>query len=117
MNNEIKWFGTAGHFCASTNCRFHLSTQVGKFLISTVGAYFPLFQDKMEPMSFSTVFEVRRDFYYETMVFVAGSPCNTPDCNCGVPDHNGKAIECFRYRTAQEATQGHLKLIEKYQEK
>jgi len=31
----------AGHFICGSQCRFHLNTKVGKFIISTVGEYWP----------------------------------------------------------------------------
>ena len=38
---EWKWYGNAGHFIGSNSCRFHLCTEIGDFLVSTVGDYFP----------------------------------------------------------------------------
>ena len=35
-----KWFGSPGHFICSFDCRFHLCTQVGDYLVSTVGELF-----------------------------------------------------------------------------
>ena len=35
--NNWKWFGSPGHFNGGAWCRFHLCTQVGKYVISTVG--------------------------------------------------------------------------------
>jgi hypothetical protein len=37
----LRWFGHAGHFICAEWCRFHLCTQVGPYLISTVGEYVP----------------------------------------------------------------------------
>jgi hypothetical protein len=34
-----KWFGSAAHFICGRWCRFHLATQVGRYLISTVGEF------------------------------------------------------------------------------
>ena len=39
--SKWKWFGHAGHFICGTHCRFHPPTQVGKYLISTVGEDWP----------------------------------------------------------------------------
>jgi hypothetical protein len=36
-----EWFGNAAHLIVSRDCRFHLATLVGPWLISTVGEYFP----------------------------------------------------------------------------
>lgn len=36
---EWRWFGDVGHFICGQWCRFHLCTQVGDYLVSTVGRY------------------------------------------------------------------------------
>ena len=38
---DWKWFRHPGHFICARWCRFHLCTQVGKWLVSTVGEYWP----------------------------------------------------------------------------
>ena len=35
------WMPHAGHLCVGHDCRFHLSTFVGKYIVSTVGEYWP----------------------------------------------------------------------------
>jgi hypothetical protein len=40
MNDWI-WMPHAAHFCAAHMCRFHLSTYVNGYIISTVGEYLP----------------------------------------------------------------------------
>ena len=37
--SEWKWFGVAAHFIGGISCEFHLATQVGSVLVSTVGQY------------------------------------------------------------------------------
>ena len=39
--SDWKWFGNAGYLIVGHMCRFHLCTQVGGYLISTVGQYWP----------------------------------------------------------------------------
>jgi hypothetical protein len=39
--SEWRWFGSPGHFICARDCRFHLCTQIGAVLVSTVGEYFP----------------------------------------------------------------------------
>jgi len=35
------WMPHAGHLIVSSDCRFHLNTYVGGYIVSTVGEYFP----------------------------------------------------------------------------
>ena len=35
------WMGHAGHFICGHDCRFHMATRVGKYLVSTVGELWP----------------------------------------------------------------------------
>lgn len=60
------YFGQPGHFIAAAQCRFHIHTHVGDFCISTVGEYFPLGSNEMEPLG------GQRTDLYETMVFRLG---------------------------------------------
>ena len=96
MNNDSvhwKWFGTPGHLCVAKWCRFHLCTKVGKYLVSTVGEYihpyshgFKSERDEGEWLN-KNLFgeEIGFGRKFETMVFRAGKPCTTKDCNCGLP--------------------------------
>lgn len=126
---EWKWFGNAGHLCVADRCRFHLCTQVGEFLVSTVGEYVPdsatceilaacrkivlegkgnarrvrwLRQNGYEKLGAG-------DGTYETMVFVAGEPCAIPDCHCGLPQISGIELHGEWYTTAGDATEGHYR--------
>lgn len=100
------WYGNAGHLCVSNYCRFHLCTEVGDYLVSTVGEYYPRDGDKME-----TIGAGPKDFY-ETMVFkLTGNRCQ---CGCGLPDVGGSDIDMDRYSTPKEANEGHMKYCRKY---
>lgn len=35
------WMPHAGHLCVGRDCKFHLNTYVGKYIVSTVGEYWP----------------------------------------------------------------------------
>src|SRR5437016_1034197 len=35
------WLPHAAHFIMGSNCEFHLATKVGKYIVSTVGEYWP----------------------------------------------------------------------------
>jgi len=94
-----KWFGNAGHFCAARHCMFHLTTQVGEYLVSTVGEYRPPFSKTGEPE------EIGLDRLFETMVFRVSGQCK---CGCGLPTHDGQELECHGYAEAASATVGHV---------
>lgn len=36
---EWEWFGTAAHLIVGQDCRFHMATIIGPWLISTVGEW------------------------------------------------------------------------------
>jgi hypothetical protein len=130
---EWRWFGNAGHFICAEWCRFHLCTQVGEYLVSTVGEYVPdegvreiIAQsrgivlkgrgderrtDYMRKIGFE---EIGCDRLYETMVFRAGKPCSSAACGCGLPAIDGSELDSLSYNTAKAATAGHVELCEKW---
>jgi hypothetical protein len=130
--SDWKWFGCPGHLIVARDCRFHLCTQIGGFLISTVGEWFPGESvreilaksrgvelrgrgdvrewDYMKKIGFE---EIGCDRKYETMVFAAGKPCNEPDCNCGQPAIDGCELEMDGYNDRASATAGHMNLCRK----
>lgn len=134
LESDWRWFGCAGHLIVSANCRFHLCTQVGDYLVSTVGEYFPddsvresLAQsrgvvlkgrgderraDYMKKIGFE---EIGYKRLYETMVFrVTGEVCHRPECACGLPEVNYSELDMDGYQTAGAATLGHMALCRKY---
>ena len=101
------WYGSAGHFCAAGMCKFHLCTEVGEYLVSTIGEYYPKEKGKMEPIGAGL------SNFYETYVFnLDGTRCG---CGCGLPGYELSEIEGIRYETPKEANEGHMEMIEKYQ--
>jgi hypothetical protein len=129
--HEWKWFGNAGHLIVGQDCRFHLCTQVGSWLVSTVGEYLPdspvreilaesrgiqlegrgddRRYDWMRKAGYEEIGYGRK---YETMVFRAGSPC---DCGCGMPTPDDWGdVDMDGYNDAPAATAGHMALCEKY---
>ena len=121
MSILVKHFGSAGHFICGRWCRFHLCTQAGKYLISTVGEYV---HPRHSGMSEKTEQEwlaknpygeqIGCDRLFETMVFVAGKPCKAKDCDCGMPEISGSELECLAANTRGEATRNHEKMVNKY---
>ena len=63
---EWKWYGLPGHLCVSNRCRFSMHTVIGKYKISTVGAYY----QTDEAMKMTDIGSNRE---YETMVFIGDS--------------------------------------------
>lgn len=141
MRRNWKWFGHAGHFICARDCQFHLCTLVGKHLVSTVGEYWPDRQVReihaqvhdqkwlnenrhlkgdtfdsayMKKFGFETIGCDRK---YETMVFLAGQPCDRKDCGCGLPEISGSELDFGGYNDAKAATEGHYKLCEKWARK
>jgi hypothetical protein len=136
---DWKWFGHAGHLIVSSSCRFHLCTQVGAYLVSTVGEYWPdrqvreihakVFDPKwheannyrkgddydseyMKRFGFDDIGCERK---YETMVFKAGKPCTTKECGCGQPVPNEwNELDANGYNTPADATKGHDEMCEKW---
>lgn len=92
------YYDHAGHFIGGSECKFHITTIVGDFYISTVGEYFP--DGKTEPIG-------SYNFYYETMVF-ARMKKKICHCGCKIPipdDFNEKSSR--RYVTKEQAQLGH----------
>lgn len=136
--DEWRWYGNAGHFICSSDCRFHLTTEVGRFLVSTVGQYLPdsavreitsksrgVFlegrgdareADYMKKLGFE---EIGLGRTFETMVFKLGTTrCTRPDCDCGLPDvADWGGVVQEGYNDAGSATRGHMKLCAKYAKK
>jgi hypothetical protein len=136
---DWKWFGHAGHLIVGAWCRFHLCTQVGNYLVSTVGEYWPerpvreihasvhnpkwLEKNKhlrgdafdhayMEEFGFEEIGYRRK---YETMVFKAGKPCTTKECGCGLPvPTEWTELDSGTYNAAKDATEGHGAMCEKW---
>lgn len=133
-----KWFGSAGHFICGHWCRFHLCTQVGSYLISTIGEYWPeravreIHASVSDPKwlqenimrkgdDFDYAYmkrfgfqEIGHERLYETMVFRAGKPCESQKCGCGIPSINGGELDFKAYVDAGSATKGHMEICKKW---
>jgi len=104
---QWKWFGFPGHFICAERCRFRLCTQVGNYLISTVGDMY--YDDKRQTVG------AGKDSFFETYVFKAGPTCSEPDCGCGQPVLDDACeIDGIRARTAGDAQRTHMEYCEKY---
>lgn len=55
------------------------------------------------------------DRKYETMVFLAGAPCSSANCGCGLPSLKDAAeLDSAGYMTAGDATVGHMEMCSKW---
>ncbi len=128
-----KWFGNAGHFICGSRCRFHLTTVVGPWLVSTVGQYLPdegsreivaqsrhvklegrgdaREADYMKKIGYE---EIGIDRTFETMVFLAGKPCVVKKCCCGLPALVHPELDSSAYNEAGIATKGHYAMCRKW---
>lgn len=104
-SDKWEWFGYAGHLIVGSDCRFHLVTKVGDYIVSSVGDYRPDGDGK--PMR---TIGGGDDSFFETYVFVFGS---YEDCGCPTPKSWGE-IDGQRYATHEEAHKGHLEFCRKY---
>lgn len=103
--SEWYWCGYAGHFVGGARCRFHLSTIVGKYLVSTVGDYYPKTSEARETIGLGR--------YFETMVF----PCDGLDEHLDPKITNFEHIDSFGYQDSKHAENGHHALCEKWASK
>jgi hypothetical protein len=137
--DKWKWFGNAAHFICGSDCRFHMATQVGKYLVSTVGEYWPCravreIHAKVYDPKWLEDNKLRRgddfdhaymvkfgyetigcDRKYETMVFkVDKGECK---CGCGLPQVDYSELDFNGSNDAKSARDGHMKLCKKWAKK
>lgn len=130
-SSDWKWYGKSGHFICGEDCRFHLCTLVGEFLVSTVGEYLPdssvrdiLASSRGTPLEgkgdnrradWMRKFgyeDIGYDCKYETMVFRAGPACK---CGCEQPTlASGHDLDFTAYNKAGDAARGHYAMCEKW---
>jgi hypothetical protein len=130
-----KWYGHAGHFICSPWCQFHICTNVGKYLVSTVGEYMPdetvreitaqskgvtlegrgdaRYADYMKKIGFTPM--GAGPHCYETLVFkITQGKCEAKDCGCNMPKVSWSEVDGSRALTAGEATKLHMKFCDKW---
>jgi len=113
-----------------------MTTEVGGYLVSTVGEYFPSEStreilatsrgvvlegrggardaDYMKKIGFEEIGLGRK---YETMVFKSGPPCSKPKCNCGLPcPEDYCELHSEGYNWPGDAREGHMKICQQVAE-
>ena len=106
--DQWRWFGWPGHFCAASACHWHMTTVVGKVLVSSVGDYRPDGRKtKKSKMGWD------EDHLYETIVTDEWQLCEFGCCACCT----GSEIETHRYATQADAHYGHLAACRAWSEK
>ena len=132
---DWRWYGHPGHLIVGQDCRFHLATEIGNYLVSTVGEYLPDSNvreimaasrgitldgmgdarraDFMRKIGFQEIGSGRK---YETMVFEIGTDpkrCSDPECGCGIPHPTTYSELDFEgYNDAGSATRGHYAMCQ-----
>lgn len=108
--DEWKWFGYPGHFICAARCQFRMCTQVGSYLISTVGDYRPDGVDgERETIG------AGKESFFETYVFKAGPTCTVEGCGCDMPElEEACEIDGERSATAGESKDAHMRYCHKY---
>jgi len=128
------WMPHAGHLCVAAYCRFHLTTRIGPWLVSTVGEYVPdsvaremLAEvrgiklvgrgdarevDWMKKCGFE---DIGCDRKYETMVFRAVVDDN--HLCCPFRQDSGTELDMDGYKEGGAAYRGHLAMCEKWSQK
>lgn len=98
-----KWFGHAAHLCVAQDCRFHMVTAIGRYVVSSVGDY----RKGLEPAR-----QIGCERLYETHVFKrAQGSC---PCGCGLPNLILSEIDSLPANDAKIATKNHMKMCKKY---
>ena len=119
--DQWQWYGSPGHLIVSRWCRFHLLTEVGDWIISTVGEY-------VHPRHSGGSEKVENDWLeenwpgeeigpgrrYETMVFRFKNK-HRCECGCGrpIPD-SWDDVYMQGANDAKSARANHYALCEKY---
>lgn len=96
-----EWYGLPSHLVVGARCRFHMTTIIGGYFVSTVGFYFQNDFDD-EPT------EIGSGRLFETYLFKNGPLC---ECGCGNPaPKNHEEIASYGGNSPQEAREYHMQM-------
>jgi|GEM_PF-3221239 hypothetical protein len=107
-----KWLGFAGHHICAERCLFHLTTDVGRYLISTVGKFHPEMNQPPQ-RQLGPVDTVGHNRLYETAVFKKESD-KLCSCGCGLPVINPMEIKMLPANDSGTATKNHMAMCREY---
>ncbi len=132
------WMPHAAHLIVGDDCRFILATYVGKYIVSTVGEYWPdrvvreIHAQVHDPKWLSENKHLMGDYFnsayfkkfgyekigagrtYETMVFKAKK--SKLKC-CPYQMISGREVDFCGYNKPGEAFEGHMRLCRKWSKK
>lgn len=128
--SEWVWFGHPAHFIGGFDCRFHMATKIGNYIVSTVGEYLPEHEVRemiahLKGVKLTGTGRDRLDNYlvkvgfeelaygrkYETMVFHAKKSKSVKSYSPWViADATG--LEVNGYNEAADAAKGHMRMCE-----
>lgn len=100
---EWKWYGLAGHFIGAASCRFHMATEIGDYLVSSVGDYYPRDAEEAQDIGYGRKFET---FVFKTN----GTRC---DCGCGMPGLHLCELLSEAANTAEHANRNHIEVCDR----
>lgn len=128
------WMPHPGHLIVSRDCRFHLNTYIGEYIVSTVGEYLPDSQireinAKHRGIELEGIGDARLTDYmkkygyedigfkrlYETMVFESEKDNESGCCPYKAKDWQEKDMDA--YNSAEDAFKGHMKMCLKWENK
>lgn len=137
--SDWNWMPHPAHFICSKDCKFFLATEVGGYVVSTVGEYYPDSQVRkihaeihdekwyrenmhkkgdewdrayMEKFGFTELHI--GGWLYETMVFKSEKMPEEGCDACRFKIESGNNIDEEWYKTSDEAFEGHYALCEKW---
>lgn len=121
----------AGHLIVGQDCRFHLNTYVGSYIVSTVGEYLPdapvreslargrevdlvgigdaRRADYMKKVGYE---KIGYDRLYETMVFGAEQSADGLCCPWRMAD--ASELDMAGYNRPEDAFRGHMEMCERW---
>ena len=101
-------------------CRFHMCTEIGGLLVSTVGAYVhPRHSQGSEVREAAWLGthwpgeDIGYNRKFETMVFAISGYCKSKKCGCGQPTIDPEELYADGCNDLREARQMHMKVCEK----
>lgn len=132
--DQWTWMPHPAHFICARDCKFFLATEVGGYIVSTVGEYLPdsrvreIFakcrmvkvdgmgdawdRDYMDKIGYEAL--SLPDWLYETMVFPSVDMPETECKGCLFKIESGNNLDGDMYKTPEDAFKGHMALCEKW---